>query len=97
MITQAIMDRLAGIDGKIGISYIDLEEEKELFFGNSRVFQGSGAIMLMALVECFKQMEEGKIKEDDLYRLSLIHIFPNQRGDLDIRTAKSILQQAGLR
>ena len=69
MITQAIMDRLAGIDGKIGISYIDLEEEKELFFGNSRVFQGSGAIMLMALVECFKQMEEGKIKEDDLYRI----------------------------
>ena len=25
--------------------------------------------MLMALVECFKQMEEGKIKEDDLYRI----------------------------
>ena len=25
--------------------------------------------MLMALVECFKQMEEGKIKADDLYRI----------------------------
>ena len=61
MITQAIMDRLAGIDGKIGISYIDLEEEKELFFGNSRVFQGSGAIMLMALVECFKQIENEEL------------------------------------
>ncbi len=69
MMMQAITDRLTGLDGKIGISYIDLEEEKELFFGNSRIFQGSGAIMLMALVECFKQMEEGKIKDDDLHRI----------------------------
>lgn len=69
MITKTIADRLAGLDGKIGISYIDLTQEKEMFFGNSRVFQGSGAIMLMALVECFKQIEEGKIRETDMYRI----------------------------
>lgn len=69
MITKTIADRLAGLDGKIGISYIDLTQEKEMFFGNSKVFQGSGAIMLMALVECFKQIEEGKIRETDMYRI----------------------------
>lgn len=68
MITRAISDRLVGAEGKIGISYIDLSEEAELFFGNNKVFPGSGAVMIMALVECFRQLERGVIKKEDKYR-----------------------------
>lgn len=67
MITRAISDRLVGAEGKIGISYIDLSEEAEFFFGNNKVFPGSGAVMIMALVECFRQLERGAIKEEDKY------------------------------
>lgn len=70
MITEAITDRLTNVNAKIGISYIDLMEDQEFFWGNQQVFHGSGAIMIMALVECFKQIEAGVLSETDVYRIA---------------------------
>lgn len=66
---QAFADRLANVEGDIGISYIDLTTGKRLDFGNRKVFSSSGLIMVMVLVECFKAMEEGRISSDTRYRL----------------------------
>ena len=69
MIMRAITDRLANVDGDIGISYIDLTTEKRLTFGNRRIFPSGGLIMLMVLVECFKAMEEGRLTSKSCYSL----------------------------
>ncbi|MBQ8563291.1 MAG: serine hydrolase [Firmicutes bacterium] len=69
MIMRAITDRLANVEGDIGISYIDLTTEKRLTFGNQKIFSSGALIMLMVLVECFKAMEEGRISKDTRYRL----------------------------
>ncbi len=69
MIMRAITDRLANVDGDIGISYVDLTTERRFSFGNQKVFASGGLTMLMVLVECFKAMEEGRISKDTPYRL----------------------------
>lgn len=70
MLMTSISDRLAGVDGLFGVSYINLTTEEEFFCGNNQVFRGSGAIMLMALVECFRQMEAGELDKDRICKLS---------------------------
>lgn len=62
-----IRDRLANVDGEFGVGYIDLVSDKHLFCGNCRVFPASGMVKLMALVECFRQEEEGLINPDKLH------------------------------
>lgn len=71
MIMTAISDRLANVKGRLGAVYINLTTGQRLFCGNCKVFPASGEVMLMALVECFKAMEEGRIKKDQTYRLDL--------------------------
>ena len=71
MMMSAISDRLANTEGKVGVVYINLTTGQRLFCGNCRKFKASGIVLLMALVECFKAMEEGRIKRDQIYRLNL--------------------------
>ncbi|MCI6011374.1 MAG: class A beta-lactamase-related serine hydrolase [Firmicutes bacterium] len=71
MIMTAMTDRLANVEGKIGVAYIDLSTGQRLFCGNTKVFPASGMVMLMALTECFRAMEEGRIRKDQTYRLDL--------------------------
>ena len=69
MLIEAVTDRLSNVDGRFGIDYIDLRNGKELFFGNTHIFPGSGAIMIMPLVECFRAMDAGEISEKAVFPL----------------------------
>lgn len=69
MITKAITDRLANVDGQFGVDYINLGTDQEFFFGNCQVFSGSGAVMLMAIVECFRAISAGELNENKGFRL----------------------------
>lgn len=69
MLTTAITDRLANIDGRFGAYYIDLKSDREYFFGNCDIFSGSGAIMIMTLVECFRAISTGELDPDRSFRL----------------------------
>ena len=70
MINTAITDRLANIDGKFGVDYINLNTGQEFCFGNCQIFSGSGAIMLMTLIECFRACESGELDRDSRFRLT---------------------------
>lgn len=70
MIIDSITDRLANLNGKIGINFINLETNQQLFCGNCDIFPASGSIMLMPLVECFRAMENQELTKEIKYRLS---------------------------
>ena len=69
MLTTAITDRLTNIDGRFGADYINLKSDQEFFFGNCNIFSGSGAIMLMALVECLRAVSTGELDEKKSFNL----------------------------
>lgn len=69
MIMRAVTDRLANVEGDIGVVYIDLTSGKHFSFGNRKVFPSGGITMLMVMIECFKAMEEGRISRETAYRL----------------------------
>ncbi|MBQ8591039.1 MAG: serine hydrolase [Firmicutes bacterium] len=64
MIAESINDRLSNIEGKFGVNYIDLTTGQEILCGNCTVFPASGGVMLMALVECFRAIETGRLDEN---------------------------------
>ncbi|MCI8610213.1 MAG: serine hydrolase [Firmicutes bacterium] len=69
MMMTMITDRLANVKGDFGVCYVDLTEDKHLFCGNCQVFPASGMVKLMALVECYRQIEEGKLNPNKLYTI----------------------------
>lgn len=69
MIIDRIKDRTGNYTGKIGIYYIDLNTDMRCFVGNQDVFPASGLVMLMTLVEAFRQICDHKLSKNTLYKL----------------------------
>lgn len=69
MLLTSIQDRCANLKGDFGVCYINLKTGSRLFCGNCHVFPASGTVKLMALVECFKAIEEHRIDPDATYVL----------------------------
>lgn len=69
MIIDRIKDRTGNYTGKIGIYYIDLNTDMRCFVGNQDVFPASGMVMLMTLIEAFRQIYDGKLSKNSIYKL----------------------------
>ena len=70
MILNKINDRIGTLSGKIGVYYMDLTTDESCFAGNCDIFPSSGIAKLFVLIEIFRQLEEGKLKDDDIHELS---------------------------
>ncbi len=69
MIIDRIKDRTGNYTGKLGIYYIDLNTDMGCFVGNQDVFPASGMVMLMTLIEAFRQIYDGKLSKNSIYKL----------------------------
>lgn len=69
MIMNLIQDRIAGLEGNMGISFINLESGQKFFCGNCDVFPASGTVKLMTLIACFKAFEEHKMERNSVHVL----------------------------
>lgn len=69
MIMNSIQDRIAGLEGNMGISFINLQSNQKFFCGNCDVFPASGTVKLMTLIACFKAFEEHKVERNSVHVL----------------------------
>ncbi len=69
MILKQIRDRIVNLQGEIGIYYRDIRSGEFCIEGNSDKFIAAGISKLYVLIEVFRQLENGKIRKNDIYKL----------------------------
>lgn len=69
MISEKIKWRIGNTDGNISVIYKDLCGDKYYNVGNCDMFKSAGIIKLLVLIEVFKQINNKKLKKDDIYIL----------------------------
>lgn len=80
MILNKINDRIAGFDGSLGISYLDINTGDRLRAGNCDVFPSDGLARLLVLLEAFRRMDAGEMSPADVYVLAEEDFPPVVRG-----------------
>ena len=70
MMMNAIQDRIAGLEGNIGISFTNLQNGQRFFCGNCDIFPASGTVKLMTLIACFRAFEEHKLERNSIHILN---------------------------
>ena len=72
MLDKQIQDRITSITGQFGVFYKDINSGYSCYQGNADVFNSAGISKLFLLIEVLKQIDEGRIRKDD------IHILKNE-------------------